>query len=131
MLNNPNIVRARTIVTPGGLRVNWHNVSLLTIEKIDDLYYVEISWKYKASIKKEKTQIGGPDFRPKEFFKKYGLIALDENTFINVRNILVIEETSVHGPQEKTLVRIVLQDGFQIVRKLDSKNWAWWKENHA
>jgi len=130
-LNNPNIVRARTILLSNGVRINWKNISYFTVEETKPIFKANIRWKYKAGLMEEIIEVGGEDFDPYKYFKKFGIVSLSEDVYINLNKIMLIKEKTVHGPIDKTTVRIVFNDGMQIIKKLDSKYWSWWKDTYS
>jgi len=131
MRNNTNVARARTVLTKNGIRVNWRNVGYFTIEKQENSYLIEIRWKYKAGIMTEKIEMGDHEFKPTSYFRQFQLIPLTEDTYINLNNVMIIEEQSISGPVEKVLVRVVLIDGYQVIVKMTRERWVWWKQNYS
>jgi hypothetical protein len=130
MQNNTNILKARTVLMNNGIRINWRNIGYFKLVKEDTNYYADIQWKYKAGIMTERVLVGDNTFEPFKFFKQYRIVALDEETYINLGHVMIIEEIPVRGAQEKTLVKIILVDGFRIVVKLDAATWTWWKTTY-
>ena len=131
MRNNTNVTRARTVMTKNGLRVNWRNVGYFTIKEREEDFLVQVRWKYKAGIMMEELEMGDKDFKPTAYFKQYQLIPLTEDTYINLNNVMIIEEKAIPGPQENVLVRVVLIDGFQLSVKMTRERWIWWKQTYA
>jgi len=131
MRNSSNVTRARTVLTKNGLRVNWRNIGYFTIQKRETDFLVEVKWKYKASIRTETIIVGDEQFKPTNYFKQYNFVPLTEDLFINLNNIMIIEEEPVHGPQEQVIIRVVLIDGFKISVKMTRERWIWWKQNYA
>jgi len=143
-IQNGNTIRARTLLASNGIRVNWMNVSFFDIEKITsestntingetiDIqeYKLTIKWKFKASILSE-VAIMPLTTNIQQLMKPFGLVPFGEDSYININNILIIEEVAIHGPQEKVRVRVVLMDGFEIIKTFDAKAWAFWKSNHS
>jgi len=130
VVQNTAVLRARTILTQNGIRVNWRNVSYFTIEETDQYYLAGIKWKYKASIMTEEIHLN-KELTLYKFFKPFGIVAFGKEHYVNLHNIITIEETEVHGPVEKTVVRIVFVDGHQLVKKMTTTDWVWWKTNYA
>jgi hypothetical protein len=126
------ILRARTVLTKNGKRINWNNVAYFTYKKDELNFILDIRWKYKAGIMSEEIIM---EFKNNaemyKYFKRYGIVAFSDDIFINLNHIMLIEETPVSGPQEKILIRIIIMDGFQIVRKLLHDNWVWWKTTYV
>jgi hypothetical protein len=134
MRNSTNVVRARTILMPNGIRVNWRNVPHFTLkenEDSDNKYTALVKWKFKAGLMEEAIELGGEDFRPAVYFKQYQIVPLTPTIYVNLNNIMMIEEQAIHGPQEKVMVKIVLIDGFHLAVKMDREKWIWWKQNYA
>lgn len=129
MLNNPSILRTRTSLTSSGTRVNWKNTSYFEIKEGDGVYIIGIKWKYKASIKTETVEINIETDLYK-YFKQFGLVQINPTIFINLNNILTIDEEQIHGPVEKTRIRFVFWDGFEITIVLQSTTWVWWKTTY-
>jgi len=125
---NTGVLRARTVMTFSGTRVNWRNVSYFEIKDTDS-NTIGIKWKFKASIRTEIVEIN-PETDYYKYFKQYGLVKF-EDTFVNLYKILTIDEEPVHGPIEHTKVRIVFTDGFELTRTLRSADWVWWKTTYA
>jgi len=129
--NNPNIVRARTVLHSNSYRINWRNVGYLELTKKDKKYTATIYWKYKAGIMKEPLEIGGEDFDPHKFFKQYSIVALTDTKYINLSNIMLIKEDYIYGKIDNVKVVIILTDGFKVEAKIEAKKWSWWRETYA
>lgn len=139
-IQNPGIVRARTVVSANGVRINWANVSYFdvstVIEKDPDTleekseYQILVKWKFKASIISEDIRMSIDTNLPR-YMKTFGLIPLGSEKYINVSKILLINEEAIHGPIEKTRVRIVFTDGFEIKETLSTEHWVQWKQAHS
>lgn len=115
-----------------GIRINWMNTSYFTVESENaDEYTFSVKWKYKASIMTEEIVLKKQNLHLQNYFKQFGIAALNKDTYVNLGRILTIQETQVHGPVDKTLVRIVFVDGFELIRKIESTQWVWWKSTYA
>ena len=125
----PNVVKARTVVTQSGLRVNWKNVSYFEIQEENNFYQIGIKWKYKASIKTEYLELN-KDTDLYKYFKQHGIVKLGEY-YVNLNKIITIQEKAIHGPHEKVRVRFLFTDGFELVTVLTSTDWVWWKTTYA
>jgi len=131
--NVGNVFRARTIQITPGKRINWERVPYFIFNEdkdgASDIIHVEIRWKYKAGIKTENIDMNKEHFSNPTYFKRYGLVKLVGDTYINLNRIMFIEE--VQQGLDSVVVRFVLQDGFEITRKISLTNWIWWRDNFA
>ena len=125
----PSIAKARTVMTQSGLRINWKRVSYFSLEATKEHYIVGIRWKYKASLRTEYINLNIETDLYK-YFKQHGLVKF-EDIYVNLNKILLIEEKAVHGPNEKTRVRLLFEDGFEVIRIFKSTDWVWWKTTYA
>jgi hypothetical protein len=123
------LTKARTVLFSDGKRVNLFEVTHFRTKKLKLGYEFTIYWKYKASIKEEIIRTDHASFDPSKYFKQFGFAPFTENIYVNLAKIMIIEEEQVFGPVEKTKVRIVFSDGFQIIEKLESTRWSWWKSS--
>lgn len=127
-----NANSAGTFMMSDGLRVSWSNVSFANINEVDNGYEIEFQWKYKVSIRHEKTFLEkSPGLNIRDFFKRYGLVLLIPGLYINLKKIMVIQEEVQHGPIDYTKLRIVFVDGYELNTKMTSESWSWWRSNHA
>jgi hypothetical protein len=128
-----NIAKTRTVLV-GKTRVNWLNVSCVTIDGIGvgdkdpDYYKIGIKWKYKASIRTRVVKLSREINLP-GYFKKFGLVQLG-SYFINLSKIMTLDESPVHGPVEKTRYTILFSDGFEIHETIKTDFWLWWKTTY-
>ena len=122
---------AGTTLMPDGKRVNWWNVSFFTYEEKNDEIIVEFKWKYKASIRAEKVTVGNLS-NMRDYFRKWNLVPIGKNTYVNLSKILMIEEIDHRrGPIDYTLLRFIFTDGFQENILIKSDSWNWWRSNLA
>jgi len=124
---------AKTSLMANGLRINWWNVSYIKVQETENEYHITIPWKYKVSIREEYTYLKkSAGAIARDYFQRFGLIPINEEIYINLNKVLLIEEEDViRGPVDYTMVRIVFVDGFEIKQKTKSEFWNWWKSNYA
>jgi hypothetical protein len=126
------ILKARTLPTRNNKRISWRNVSYFTYKDIDDHMVIDIYWKYKASIISEEVLLKfDHNAARQKFFKTYGIVHLNDNIYINLNQILIIEEEIIHGAEVKIKVKIIFTDGFKITTNIPEDNWLIWKRNYA
>jgi hypothetical protein len=125
----PRAQRANLQLMADGKRVNWNNISILKVGTLEtaDGVSLEFRWKYKASIKTEITTWTGKNLELVKHFRPFNIVELLDNIFINLNRILFVEEKSIHGPTEKTSIRMVFEDGLEINETFLATKWAWWK----
>jgi hypothetical protein len=128
-----SIQSARTTLMSNGLRVNWNNVSSIMYTKENNKYNLEFQWRYKASIRKEKTTLNiTPGLEIVKYFSRWNLVPINENILINLNKIMLIEEIeTIPGPVDRIRLRIVFVDGFESIINSKSEFWIWWKNNYA
>ena len=133
IIQNGHLLKARLTLTPNGTRINWKNVSYAVISEITlpegQMYSIGVKWKYKASILTEEILLP-IETNLNLYFKQTHLIRFDD-ALISLSKIMTINEEAVPGPQEMVRVRIVLVDGYQIIRKVTRESWISWKAAHA
>ena len=129
-LNNPNIIRLRAPKYDNYF-INWRNVSYFDLTVKDGVYTACIRWKYKAAIIEEQVVIGEIQGPPAKHFKRYQLVPLGQEVFININKVLLVQEEPVENAVDKVKVRIVFTDGFQLIKKMDSEEWSNWKRAHG
>ncbi len=118
-----------TTVLVGTKRISWFNTNCLTFKKVKTGYEFTVYWKYKASVKKETFETTMQENEINKYFARFGLVAFHE-WYINLDKILIITEDQIFGPVEKTKVRIVLVDGFEINKTIEATAWSWWKMSY-
>jgi len=127
----PNILRTRTLLV-GDTRVNWNNVSYFELgddaEQPDVYYSIGIKWKYKASIKTEYLKLS-KETDLYAYFKRFDTVKLGRY-YINLSKIITLSEENIHGPTEKTRIRLVFTDGFELVETINTDVWVWWKTTY-
>ena len=128
-VQNGAAMKANTIMMTNGVRVNWRQVSYFTYTKTDDGFEFKVKWKYKASIRTE-TLILKKDFNLNSYFKQYKIVLFND-LWVNLTKIMIIEEEAIHGPEEKTKVRMVFVDGFELIQTMPADKWARWKTTYA
>ncbi len=125
-------LKARTILMSNGIRINWRNIAYLEIDSQDtDGFSCIVKWKYKASIRSEVIELKKPDTNLVNYFKQYSIVQLTSECYVNLSRIMTISEETIYGPQDITQVRIVFLDGFEVIKKIPSEKWQWWKTNYA
>ncbi len=126
-------MKSTTTLLSSGKRVSWFNVSYLKYRKLpkEEGYEFTIHWKYKAAIKKEIVTSPMATQELNKYFAKFGIVPLKDGVMVNLDNIMIIDEEPVHGPLEKTRVRMVFVDGFEIKEVMVATQWAWWKQTYA
>ena len=141
-VQNTNLLRARTQMTSNGTRISWMNVNYFDLEEVSveaegagaegiiiKEHKLGIKWKYKASILTEEIRLPIDVNLPK-MMKPFNLVPIG-NSYVNVYKIMTINEEAMHGPEERVRVRIVLVDGFELIKILGVDEWAYWKTHHA
>ncbi len=124
-------MKTTTVLLASGKRVSWFNVSYVKAVLVGDEYEFTIYWKYKAQIRKEIFTSPMKENQLNKYFASFGLVPLVDNVFINLSKVLMIDEEAVHGPVEKTRIRMVFTDGFEMSHVMVATQWAWWKQSYV
>ena len=120
-------MRAKTILTADGKRINWHQITHVDLQREGGVLIGKFKWKYKASIKVEEIALNLKDTEIGKYFKRYNFAPLTTEIYINLDKIMLLEENQIFGPTEKTKVRILFLDGFELYKVIESVRWSWWK----
>jgi len=120
-------MRAKTTLTADGKRINWSQVTHIDLKREGGVLIGRFKWKYKASIKTEEVALNLKDTEIAKYFKHYNFAPLTNDLYINLDKIMLIEEEQKFGPIEKTRVRMLFLDGFEVFKNVESVRWSWWK----
>lgn len=119
-----------TTVLIEDVRVSWFNVNCVHYQPADDGFMFTIFWKYKAAIKRENIFTPMKANELSKYFEKFGLVKY-QDYYVNLSKIMLIKEDPVYGPQDKTRVQLIFNDGFNIMKVLPSEEWSWWKQSYV
>ncbi len=120
-------MKSTTVLLSDGKRVSWFNVNCTLAEKTKDGYQFTVFWKYKAAVKKEVLLSTMTVSEINKYFEKFGLVAFNDY-YVNLSKILIVTEDQLYGPVEKTKIRMVFIDGYEILVTMESTKWSWWKQ---
>ncbi len=118
-----------TTVLIGNKRVSWFNVNCVQFQKTDLGHEFTVYWKYKASVKKETFDTPMQESEINKYFARFGLV-LFHDWYINLAKILLVSEEQIFGPVEKTRARIVFDNGYELIKVIESTWWSWWKQTY-
>ena len=120
-------MKVKMMVTADRKRINWSQITSVSLSREDGVLIGKIKWKYKASIKTEEFALNLKDHEIGPYFKRVNFAPLTTNLYVNVEKIMMIEEDQIFGAVEKTKVRMLFLDGFEISEKMEPAQWSWWK----
>ncbi len=113
----------------GDVRVYWPNITYIELlsEENNNLN-LNLFWKYKAAVKTKEVQLK-LEYATFAFLENHGLIRMN-NFFININELLFIEDEYHYGKEDTVKLIFNFRDGTILRTVLSPINWTHWRSKY-